>query len=39
MRDESHMKIDALRGDGGPTRDAFLMQFQSDIIGVPVRVS
>jgi glycerol kinase len=25
-----------LRVDGGPTRDDFLMQFQADMLGVPV---
>lgn len=28
-----------LCADGGPTRDAFLMQFQSDILGMPLHVS
>ncbi len=27
-----------LRADGGPTRDSYLMQFQSDILGIPVAV-
>jgi glycerol kinase len=29
---------DSLRADGGPTRNKFLMQFQSDIINLPVAV-
>lgn len=27
-----------LRADGGPTRDGYLMQFQADILGLPVAV-
>lgn len=27
-----------LRADGGPTRDVYLMQFQADILGLPVAV-
>ena len=27
-----------LRADGGPTRNAYLMQFQSDLLNIPVRV-
>lgn len=27
-----------LRVDGGPTRNAYLMQFQSDLLGIPVRI-
>ena len=30
--------IQELRVDGGPTRNAYLMQFQSDILNIPVRV-
>lgn len=30
--------IDSLRADGGATRNAWLMQFQSDVLGVPVIV-
>lgn len=29
----------SLRADGGPTRDAFLMQFQADIAGIAVEAS
>lgn len=38
MRAESGIDIAELRVDGGPTRDAYLIQFQSDIAGVPVSV-
>lgn len=31
--------IHELRADGGPTQDHYLMQFQSDILDLPVRVS
>lgn len=30
--------IAALRVDGGPTRNRYLMQFQSDVLGIPVEV-
>ncbi len=36
MRDESSITLKELRVDGGPTRDDFLMQFQSDMGEVPV---
>lgn len=35
---ESGITISELRADGGPTRDSFLMQFQSDILNIPVAV-
>lgn len=38
MREESGIEIKELRVDGGPTRDSYLMQFQSDISEVPVNV-
>jgi len=38
MSAESHIPTGSLRVDGGPTRDAYLMQFQSDILGIPVLV-
>ena len=31
--------IDVLRADGGGTANRFLMQFQSDVLGVPVEVA
>ncbi len=37
MRD-AHLKLEPLRVDGGATANAWLMQFQADILGVPVQV-
>lgn len=37
MRDEG-VALSELRADGGPTRDKYLMQFQSDILNIPVAV-
>jgi glycerol kinase len=31
--------IDVLRADGGGTANRFLMQFQSDVLGIPVEVA
>jgi glycerol kinase len=33
MENDTHAALTALRVDGGATRDAFLMQFQADILG------
>lgn len=33
------IRLNELRADGGPTRDKFLMQFQSDLLGRPMAVS
>ena len=30
--------VGELRADGGPTRNGYLMQFQSDMLGIPVRI-
>lgn len=38
MSDESGVKIGELRVDGGPTRNGYLMQFQSDMARVTVQV-
>nr|WP_319489184.1 glycerol kinase [uncultured Caproiciproducens sp.] len=38
MSKESGIDIQTLRVDGGPTKDSFLMQFQSDILDIPVIV-
>lgn len=38
MRQDSGIEIQELRVDGGPTRNKYLMQFQSDIIGIPVQI-
>ncbi len=37
MREEG-VELSELRADGGPTRDKYLMQFQADILGLPVAV-
>lgn len=36
MIKESGLRLKELRVDGGPTRDGFLMQFQADMLDVPV---
>ena len=36
MTSEAGISLKELRVDGGPTRNSFLMQFQSDLLGVPV---
>lgn len=38
MEQESHREIAELRVDGGPTRDRYLMQFQSDILNTDILV-
>ena len=38
MEEESGISIGELRVDGGPSRNRYLMQFQSDMAGIPVRV-
>ena len=38
MKEASGVEIQELRVDGGPTRNRYLMQFQSDIVGIPVQV-
>ena len=38
MQQESGIALQELRVDGGPTRDSYLMQFQSDILDLPVLV-
>ncbi len=37
MRADSGLDLQALRVDGGAVRNDFLMQFQADILGVPVQ--
>ncbi len=39
MREDSGTALSELRVDGGPTRDALLMQFLSDLIEAPVRIA
>lgn len=36
MTDSAGIRLRELRVDGGPTRNAFLMQFQADLLRVPV---
>ena len=38
MEDASGEPLDALRADGGAVENAWLMQFQADVLGVPVVV-
>jgi glycerol kinase len=38
MSEASGVNIEELRVDGGPTRNGYLMQFQSDLLGIPVRI-
>ena len=38
MGESAGTPIGELRVDGGPTRNAYLMQFQSDMLGIPVRI-
>jgi len=38
MRKDSGLAIDAMRVDGGAVVNKFLMQFQADILGIPVQV-
>lgn len=38
MDARSAAKLSQLHVDGGPTRNAFLMQFQADLLGIPVVV-
>lgn len=38
MEESSNTRIQELRVDGGPTNNQYLMQFQSDILGIPVRI-
>ena len=39
MEHRSGSALHELYADGGPTRDSYLMQFQSDILGIPIAVS
>lgn len=38
MRDDTGLAIDALCVDGGPTRNSYLMQFQSDIANARIQI-
>lgn len=39
MEEDSQIPVSELKVDGGPTGNKYLMQFQSDILGKPIRVS
>ena len=39
MSEDCGAPLAELRVDGGPTRDAYLMQFESDLIDAPVRIA
>ena len=38
MSEDAGIRIEELRVDGGPTKNGYLMQFQSDMLGIPVQV-
>lgn len=38
MKKDTRIPLTTLRVDGGPTRNDYLMQFQSDMLGIPVQV-
>lgn len=38
MSEDAHLPIEELRVDGGPTKNSYLMQFQSDILRANVQV-
>ncbi len=38
MQEASGIPIEELRVDGGPTKNEYLMQFQSNLLGIPVRI-
>jgi len=37
MEKDTGIKLKSLNADGGASRDTFLMQFQADILGIPVK--
>jgi glycerol kinase len=39
MREDSGVTLQSIEADGGPTRDAFLMQFTADVLGIDVNVA
>ncbi|MDP8923053.1 MAG: glycerol kinase GlpK [Chloroflexota bacterium] len=39
MRDEGGVEVSVLRVDGGGTANRFLMQFQADLLGIPIEVA
>lgn len=38
MKESADLRIEELRVDGGPTRNKYLMQFQSDMLNIPVKI-
>lgn len=38
MGEDAGVSLEELRVDGGPTRNSYLMQFQSDMLAIPVQV-
>ena len=36
MREDAGVSLRDIHGDGGPTRNRFLMQFTSDVLGIPL---
>lgn len=38
MEKDAHVKVSELRVDGGPTRNGYLMQFQSDLLNAVVQI-
>lgn len=38
MSEEANVAVGELRVDGGPTKNSYLMQFQSDLLQIPVQV-
>jgi glycerol kinase len=37
MEEDTHMHIPALKADGGASRNSYLMQFQADILNIPIQ--
>lgn len=38
MEKDSSVSVDVMRCDGGAAKNSFLMQFQSDILGIPLEI-
>jgi len=38
MQNDAHAPLTAMKADGGPVDNEFLMQFQADLLGVPVEI-
>lgn len=37
MEEDTHIRIPALKADGGASRNSYLMQFQADILNIPIQ--